>query len=104
MSAGTAYHDNLGDFFATNADTSPHNAYTDRPAMLALAGDVCALMLHHVTNRAQLLGELRRDLRPGGRLLVSTSHPTADWKRFGGSYHAEDWVDLSVAGGAFSIH
>jgi hypothetical protein len=32
MSAGTAYHDNLGDYFATNADTSPHNAYTDRPA------------------------------------------------------------------------
>jgi len=174
MSAGTAYHGNLGDYFATNADTSPHNAYTDRPAMLALAGDVaglrildvgcgaghyaaellkcgaevvgidgsatllgharallgervdlhlhdverpldfiedaafdgivCALVLHHVTNRAQLLSELRRVLRPGGRLLVSTSHPTADWRRFGGSYYAEDWVDLPVAGGAFSIH
>jgi len=173
MPAETAYHDELGDFFAKNADTSPYNAHTDRPAMLALAGDVaglrildvgcaaghyaaellsrgaevvgidgsatllgharerlagraelrlhdlerpldflddasfdgsvCALTLHHVADRAQLLGELRRVLRPGGWLLVSTTHPTADWRRFGGSYYATDWVDFPVAGGTLAI-
>jgi SAM-dependent methyltransferase len=40
MPTGTAYHGALGEFFAYHADISPYNAYTDRPAMLALAGDV----------------------------------------------------------------
>jgi hypothetical protein len=44
MPAETAYHE-LGDHFAKNADTSPYNAYTDRPAMLALAGDVAGLRI-----------------------------------------------------------
>ncbi|MEU0299373.1 class I SAM-dependent methyltransferase [Streptomyces sp. NPDC006175] len=174
MSAEHAYHDRVGDFFAKNADTSPYNAYTDRPAMLALAGEVaglrildvgcgaghyaaellaagaevvgidgsatllgharerlgdraelhvhdaetpldfiddssfdgvvCALVFHHIADRPRLLGELRRVLRPGGWLLVSTTHPTADWREFGGSYYAEDWVDLPVAGGSLSVH
>ncbi|MDG4767657.1 class I SAM-dependent methyltransferase [Solwaraspora sp. WMMD406] len=177
MPTRTAYDDELGDHFARHADTSPYNAYVDRPAMLALTGDVggdvggqrildvgcgaghyaaellsrgaevvgidgsstlldharrrlgdradlhrhdaedpldfiddasfdgviCALMLHHVANRRQLLGELRRVLRPGGWLLISTTHPTADWRRFGGSYFTDDWVDLPLAGGALSI-
>ncbi|OZM83592.1 class I SAM-dependent methyltransferase [Pseudonocardia sp. MH-G8] len=71
---------------------------------VAFDGIVCALVLHHVANRAQLLSELRRVLRPGGWLLISTSHPTSDRHRFGGSYYAEDWVDLPVAGGEQSIH
>ncbi|MCG5219492.1 class I SAM-dependent methyltransferase [Streptosporangium sp. KLBMP 9127] len=169
----TAYHDALGHFFAKNADTSPYNAHTDRPAMLQLAGDVagrrvldvgcgaghyaaelvsrgaevvgidgsatllnyarahvnggaelhlhdleeplhfaddesfdgavCALVIHHVTKRAQLLNEIRRVLRPGGWLLVSTTHPTADWRRFGGSYFAHEWSELPVADGELSI-
>jgi SAM-dependent methyltransferase len=61
------------------------------------------LMLHHVANRAHLLGELRRVLRPGGWLLVSTTHPTADWRKFGGSYYADDWVDLPLAGDRLTI-
>ncbi|WP_326715734.1 class I SAM-dependent methyltransferase [Streptomyces sp. NBC_01474] len=174
MPAEHAYHDELGDHFAKNADTSPYNAHTDRPAMLALAGDVaglkildvgcgaghyaaellaggaevvgidgsatllsharerlgdraelrmhdaekpldfidddsfdgvvCALMLHHIADRPRLLGELRRVLRPGGWLLVSTTHPTADWRKFGGSYYADDWVDLPLAGGPLAAH
>ncbi|MEU7895197.1 methyltransferase domain-containing protein [Nonomuraea sp. NPDC049152] len=174
MPSKTAYHDALGDYFAEHADISPYNAYTDRPAMLELAGDVagarvldvgcgaghyaaellargaevvgvdgsgtlldhararvgeraelrlhdleeplafaddasfdgavCALVFHHLTRRAQLLGELRRVLRPGGWLLVSTTHPAADWQHFGGSYYADDWVDLSLSGSPFSIH
>ncbi|MBB4944023.1 SAM-dependent methyltransferase [Streptosporangium album] len=173
MPPKTAYHDALGDYFAEHAGTSPYNAYTDRPAMLGLAGDVagarvldvgcgaghyaaellargaevvgvdgsstlldhararvgeraelhlhdlekpldfaadasfdgavCALVFHHLTRRTQLLGELRRVLRPGGWLLVSTTHPAADWRHFGGSYYADDWVDLSLGGGPFSI-
>lgn len=66
-------------------------------------GAVCALVLHHLTRRAQLLGELRRVLRPGGWLLVSTSHPAADWQHFGGSYYADDWVDLPLGGSPFAI-
>ncbi|MFF2847527.1 class I SAM-dependent methyltransferase [Streptomyces sp. NPDC058001] len=173
MPAETAYHDELGDHFAKIADTSPYNAHTDRPAMLALAGDVaglkvldvgcgaghyaaellaggaevvgidgsatllsharerlgdraelrmhdaekpldfiddasfdgvvCALMLHYIADWQGLLRELRRVLRPRGWLLVSTTHPTADWRRFGGSYYAEDWVDRPVAGSAWVI-
>ncbi|GGO76695.1 hypothetical protein GCM10012289_54630 [Nonomuraea cavernae] len=40
MPPKTAYHDALGDYFAEHAGISPYNAYTDRPAMLELAGDV----------------------------------------------------------------
>ncbi len=174
MPAQTAYHGALGDFFAANADTSPFNAFTDRPALLKLAGDVtglrildvgcaaghyaaellqrgaqvlgidgsatlldhararlgsraelrqhdleepldfaadgsfdgivCALVLHHITARQQLLAELRRVLRSDGWLVLSTTHPTADWRKFGGSYYSDDWVDLPVANGEMAIH
>ncbi|GII95152.1 class I SAM-dependent methyltransferase [Sinosporangium siamense] len=69
----------------------------------AFDGALCALVLHHITRRAQLLGELRRVLRPGGWLLISTTHPTADWVHFGDSYFTDEWVDLPV-GGPLSIH
>jgi len=176
MRINTAYEGPLGDHFAALADDSPYNAHTDRPAMLALAGDVAglrvldvgcgaghyiaelrargaaevvgiegsrtllaharerlngdtavtlhrhdleeplaflagdsfdlaimALVLHHIEARGQLLAELRRVLRPGGRLLVSTTHPTADWTYFGGSYCDESRVELPVKDGAMSI-
>ncbi|MGP4084075.1 class I SAM-dependent methyltransferase [Streptomyces sp. KR55] len=67
-------------------------------------GVVCALLLHHIADRLRLLGELRRVLRPCGWLLVSTTHPTADWRKFDGSYYADDWVDLPLAGGPLAIH
>jgi len=47
---------------------------------------VMALVIHHVDDRVALLRELHRVLRPGGRLVVSTHHPMADWLRLGGSY------------------
>lgn len=172
MPAESAYHDDLGDFFAQNADLSAYNAFTDRPAVLGLIGDVsgaeildvgcgaghyavelltrdarvtgidgsatllahardrvqdravlrlhdleepldfaadqsfdgivCALVIHHVANRRQLLSEMRRVLRPGGWLVMSTTHPTSDWRHFGGSYYDETWVDMAFAAG--SIH
>ncbi|MEO3891452.1 class I SAM-dependent methyltransferase [Nonomuraea sp. B5E05] len=174
MHKATAYHDALGDHFAEHAGTSPYNAYTDRPAMLRLAGNVsgarildvgcgaghyaaelsargaqvvgvegsatllrhaqahvhgqaelflhdleeplgfaadasfdgavCALVYEHVRNRVQLLGELRRVLRPSGWLLISTTHPTADWGHFGGSYFSHDWRDLPIGDSKLSIH
>ncbi|MQS06333.1 class I SAM-dependent methyltransferase [Streptomyces alkaliphilus] len=174
MRPKTAYHDGLGDLFAEHADTSPYNAWIDRPALLDLAGEVtgrrvldvgcgaghhaagflargaevvgvdgsaallrhararlgegvelrlhdleqpldflgdasfddvvCALMIHHITHRSQLLSELLRVLRPGGRLLLSTTHPTADWLHFEGSYHSSEWVDLGLGGSGVSIH
>ncbi|MEV0440880.1 class I SAM-dependent methyltransferase [Streptomyces spectabilis] len=170
MTAETAYHGEMGEQFAAQATDSVYHAYTDRPAMLDLAGDVrglrvldlgcggghyaaaflergaahvtgvegsqsllaaarervgeravlrrhdleepldflrdevfdvvvMALVLHHVEARGQLLAEVRRVLRPGGTLLVSTTHPTSDWTYFGGSYFADDRVELPFGDG-----
>ncbi|WP_040691338.1 class I SAM-dependent methyltransferase [Nocardia vinacea] len=170
MKAETAYHGELGEQFATLSTDNAYNAYTDRPAMLELAGDVSglqvldlgcgaghfaaellgvgaakvvgvdgsesllnaarqrlgdggnlhhhdleerlaflddksfdlvvmALVYHHIDAREQLLAEIRRVLRSGGRLLVSTTHPTADWVYFGGSYFADDPVQLPLGDG-----
>lgn len=47
---------------------------------------VCALAIHYADDRAAAFSELFRVLVPGGALVVSTQHPTADWLRKGGSY------------------
>lgn len=72
---------------------------------LAFLGDqsfdlaVMALVYHHIDARGQLLAEIRRILRPGGTLLVSTTHPTSDWTYFGDSYFAGERVELPIGGG-----
>lgn len=174
MPRDTAYHGALGDAFAAHAATGAYNAYTDRPAMLGLAGDVSgqrvldlgcgagfyaaelldrgaevvgvegsaelvahakervgeraelrlhdlelpldfaadasfdlvlsALVIHHLRDRAALLAEVFRVLKPGGRFLVSTTHPAADWRHFGDSYFSDEWVDLHVREGLPPIH
>lgn len=60
---------------------------------------VMALVYHHIDARQSLLSEIRRLLRPGGILLVSTTHPAADWKWFGGSYFAEERVEATAGEG-----
>jgi SAM-dependent methyltransferase len=45
-----------------------------------------ALVVHHIDHRAQALSEVHRVLRRGGRLVLSTTHPTSDWMLLGGSY------------------
>ncbi|ROP34928.1 class I SAM-dependent methyltransferase [Saccharothrix texasensis] len=60
---------------------------------------VMALVHHHVEARRQLLAEVHRVLRPGGVLLVSTTHPAADWTWHGGSYFDEGRVESSVGDG-----
>jgi ubiquinone/menaquinone biosynthesis C-methylase UbiE len=45
-----------------------------------------ALVLHHIDNRRAALAELHRVLKPGGHLVLSTTHPTSDWLHRGGSY------------------
>lgn len=52
-----------------------------------------ALVLHHLDDRVATYRELRRVLRPEGRLVVSTIHPTNDWMRLGGSYFASEVVE-----------
>ncbi len=47
---------------------------------------LCALAYHYVNDRPAFLSEAARMLRPGGSLVISTHHPTADWCRLGGSY------------------
>jgi SAM-dependent methyltransferase len=59
---------------------------------------VMALVIHHLDNRRLVLDEVHRLLRPGGRLVLSTHHPTSDWYRLGGSYFevgrvTEIWQD-----------
>lgn len=81
---------------------------------------LATLVIHYVQDRVAALRELHRVLAPTGRLVVSTSHPTADWLADGGSYfdarHAEEtwtggmlhhywrqplqmWVEEFTAGG-----
>ena len=52
-----------------------------------------ALVLHHLDDRVTALREVQRVLRPGGRLIVSTHHPTSDWVRLGGSYFAVEPIE-----------
>lgn len=47
---------------------------------------VCALAIHYAPDLSAVFEEFHRVLRPGGRLVVSTQHPTTDWLRKGGSY------------------
>lgn len=53
---------------------------------------VAPLMIHHVTARVTALREVARVLTAEGCLIVSTSHPFADWMRHGGSYFATELV------------
>jgi SAM-dependent methyltransferase len=57
-----------------------------------------ALVYHHVHARRQLLAELRRVVRPGGRLLVSTTHPMSEQRWLGGSYYEGGRVDAPIGG------
>jgi ubiquinone/menaquinone biosynthesis C-methylase UbiE len=61
-------------------------------------GAVMPLVYHHIDNRVGLLSEVRRVLRPGGWLVLSTSHPTSDWLQSGGSYFAVERVDAVFDG------
>ncbi len=47
---------------------------------------VSALVWHYVEDRVGALREFHRVLRDGGRVVISTGHPTDDWLREGGSY------------------
>jgi SAM-dependent methyltransferase len=53
---------------------------------------VCALAYHYLNDRPAFLAEARRVLRPDGALVISTHHPTDDWRRLGGSYFTEEPV------------
>ncbi|MGF1663846.1 MAG: class I SAM-dependent methyltransferase [Kineosporiaceae bacterium] len=54
---------------------------------------VCALALHYVEDRVGALREFRRVLAREGRVVLSTSHPTADWLLDGGGYFDARWVE-----------
>lgn len=58
-----------------------------------------ALVIHYVHDRVTMLGELHRVLCPLGRLVISTSHPTADWLTDGGGYFEARHVEEQWSGG-----
>ncbi len=54
---------------------------------------LCALALDHVDDRVAALREMRRVLEPDGALVVSRTHPIADWMHCGGGYFDTRLVD-----------
>lgn len=66
-------------------------------------GVLCALVLHHLADREHFLREVFRVLRPGGWLVLSTTHPAADWQHFEDSYFSSEWVDLQLRNSDHSI-
>lgn len=91
----------LGD----RAEIQQHDLDTplDTIADQSFDGVLCALVLHHLRNRAQFLREVFRVLRPGGWFALSSTHPTSDWRHFEDSYFSEEWVDLMMRDGEHSI-
>ncbi|HEY3872528.1 MAG TPA: class I SAM-dependent methyltransferase [Actinocrinis sp.] len=75
-------YDSFAEAYTAENETSIWNAYYERPAMLPL-GDgefddvVASLVLHYIKDWAPTLAELRRVLKPGGRLIASVDHPYA---------------------------
>ncbi|MFI6028502.1 class I SAM-dependent methyltransferase [Amycolatopsis magusensis] len=51
-----------------------------------------ALAIHHLDDRVPALRELHRVLKPSGRLLISTGHPSWDWLRTGGDYFETELI------------
>ena len=60
---------------------------------------LATLVIHYVRDRISALRDLHRVLRPTGRLILSTSHPTADWLADGGSYFDTRHVEQTWSGG-----
>lgn len=58
---------------------------------------ILALALHYVDDRVAMLREFHRVLAPSGALVISTTHPTADWLRLGGSYFTVEAVESSLS-------
>jgi SAM-dependent methyltransferase len=175
---GVNDYDSFAEAYTASNETNLINAYYERPAMLALAGDVAgrrildagcgsgplfaalrdrgaivtgidksaamvalarrrlgddadlqvaelggplpfpggtfddvtaSLVLHYLEDWGPALGELRRVLKPGGRLIVSVDHPFATnlWHREAGhepDYFATyNWVDEWTVGGQTAL-
>ncbi|MGW7063518.1 class I SAM-dependent methyltransferase [Streptomyces sp. NPDC054904] len=57
------------------------------------------LVLHYAQDRVRTLTNLAHVLQPHGRIVISTSHPTADWLSDGGSYFETRHVEESWSRG-----
>ncbi|SDS92594.1 class I SAM-dependent methyltransferase [Microlunatus soli] len=73
------------------------------PADASFDGVLCALVLHHLADRPAFLREVFRVLRPGGWFILSTTHPTSDWRHFEDSYFSSEWVQLMMRDGVHAI-
>lgn len=87
--------------FEAHARDSPYNAYYDRPAVLKLLGDVRG---RRVLDAGCGPGFYAEELVRRGAdvvafdLVISTVHPTFDWRNLGGSYFTDEVLEETWRG------
>lgn len=91
--ASTAMVELARERFGDRVEVWHHDGSDPMPFLASESIDVVvsALMIHYLEDPEPMLRDIHRVLTPRGRLIVSTTHPTTDWARKGGSYFESRW-------------